>query len=357
MSQSSVISNLANTSNSNSSQGSDRLATDKFTFLKLLIAQLTNQDPLDPTDDKEFVAQLAQFSSLEQLQEINEGVTSLNDTMYQGQLMSATSFIGKAVVVSGSQVVKANDANGDIVTTYVYYTADEAFKKGYVTIMDESNTTIIRQDTIDGHGAGSSYYLWDGKMDNGKEADAGRYNVIIAAVDENDKSVFLETKFEAQVTSVYLEDGVYYLALTGGRNVPLSDVVEIGEVATSTTSNDTVSYASLASDQAAKASLAADSAAAHEASIDVSMTSAEAKSAASSAIAAAQTARAAADEAEKVAQEARTAAESAQTAATLSDYNDAKEWAEKAAGFADAAEASAVNAKAKALAIDPDLEF
>lgn len=350
-----VIEALASSTGNTATSTTDRLASDKFTFLKLLVAQLENQDPLDPSDDTEFVAQLAQFTSLEQLQEINAGVTTLNDTMHQGQLMSATSFIGKAVVVSGSQIIKANDANGDIVTSYMYYTADDAFQKAYVTIM--SGDTIVRQDTIDGKSAGTYYYEWDGKNDSGKEVDTGTYQIIIAGVDENDKSVLMETKFEAQVSSVYVEDGVYYLSLSGGRSVPLTDVVEVGEMSTSTTSTDSESYAEKAADQSARASLAADSAAAHEASIVTGTESAAAKTAADSSIAAAKSARTAAESAEEIADAARAAAESAQAASALKDYESAKEWADKAVAFAEAAEGSAASAKAKALAIDGALEF
>jgi flagellar basal-body rod modification protein FlgD len=61
-----------NSSTEDATKGTtDRLGSDKHTFLKLLVTQLSNQDPLDSTDDKKFVAQLAQFTSLEQLQEIN----------------------------------------------------------------------------------------------------------------------------------------------------------------------------------------------------------------------------------------------------------------------------------------------
>lgn len=352
----SIISNLstATSTTTTSTSGTDRLASDKFTFLKLLVAQLSNQDPLNPTEDQDFVAQLAQFTSLEQLQEINAGVGTLNDTMHQGQLMSATSFIGKAVVVSGSQITKANDADGNIVTSYIYYTADEAYEKAYVTITDGTNTWT---DTLEGGSAGTGYYKWTGKLDNGKEAPSGVYQVYIAGVDANGKSVLMNTKFEAQVTSVYMEDGVYYLSLSGGRTVALTDVVEIGEATTTTTAADTTTYSGLAADQAAKASLAADSASSYEDSIISSMTSAQAKTAADKAIAAAATARAAADEAETIATKARTAAESAQTAATLNEYVEAKEWAAKAAAYADTAEAAADSAKTRALAIDPELEF
>ena len=64
----------------------------KDAFLKLLVTQLQNQDPLNPLDDKEFIAQLAQFSSLEQMTNISEGITSLTDKTAQQDMLSAVNY-------------------------------------------------------------------------------------------------------------------------------------------------------------------------------------------------------------------------------------------------------------------------
>ena len=78
------------TETGNSSLGKDA-------FLKLLITQLQNQDPTNPMDDREFIAQMAQFSSLEQMQNMTKAMESLLESQHQTQLMSYTSFIGKEV--------------------------------------------------------------------------------------------------------------------------------------------------------------------------------------------------------------------------------------------------------------------
>ncbi|MEO4053519.1 flagellar hook assembly protein FlgD [Solibacillus sp. CAU 1738] len=69
----------------------------KDAFLKLLITQLQNQDPTNPMDDREFIAQMAQFSSLEQMQNMTKAMEDLLESQHQTQLMSYTSFIGKEV--------------------------------------------------------------------------------------------------------------------------------------------------------------------------------------------------------------------------------------------------------------------
>ena len=95
--------NSANTTSTNSSQNKSLFNVKnlgKDDFLKLLLTQLRYQDPTNPVDDKEFIAQLAQFSSLEQMQNLN---TNLQDMMVSQQkltaLAQATSMIGKIVEI------------------------------------------------------------------------------------------------------------------------------------------------------------------------------------------------------------------------------------------------------------------
>lgn len=211
-----------------SSSKTDRLASDKHTFLKLLVAQLTHQDPLNPTDDKEFVAQLAQFTSLEQLQEINSGVSGLNTTMTQSQMMTATGFIGKDVVVTGNQVTKFNDEKKAIYTTKVYYTFKEDVAAHQVSILDD-NKNIVYYADLGAYKAGTYQFPWNGKDMNGKEMPSGVYQIYVSAQDANGKAVLSNQQFTARVMGVMQEDGVYKLALDGGRVVPITDVTTITE--------------------------------------------------------------------------------------------------------------------------------
>ncbi|MGQ9806904.1 MAG: flagellar hook capping FlgD N-terminal domain-containing protein [Armatimonadota bacterium] len=87
----------AASSGSTSSVVKDRISSDKETFLKLLITQLRNQDPLDPVQDKEFIAQLAQFSSLETLQSIDAKLGASNDG---ARLQQAAALLGRQVTVA-----------------------------------------------------------------------------------------------------------------------------------------------------------------------------------------------------------------------------------------------------------------
>lgn len=86
-----------NTSKYKYTDKADNSALGKDAFLQILITQLQNQDPTSPMDDKEFISQMAQFSSLEQMQNMTKAMENLLVSQQQTQLMSYSNFIGKEV--------------------------------------------------------------------------------------------------------------------------------------------------------------------------------------------------------------------------------------------------------------------
>ena len=326
-------------------KGNDRLAADKETFLKLLVAQLTHQDPLDPTEDKEFITQLAQFTSLEQLQSINSGMTTLNDTMYQTQMLSAATYIGKSIVASGDQITKLSDEE-NVYTTDIIYTIDEDIARGEIHIMD-ANGNLKFSDVITAKNAGSYVYQWKGYDSSGKECADGNYTAVTAFFDANDRVVLASTQFVGMVTSTMQRDGVYYLVLAGGREVELTNVNEVYQGSTSTGNGTSAATAAdQAADYMAAAYIAAEQAAAAERKTFEEGTDADiAKKHATSAISAYTAANDSATAAENVVKTARENAETSKNSATLKIYEAALESATKAREYANAALASMERAK------------
>ena len=73
-------------------------------FLKLMIAELNNQNPLDPQDNGEFIAQLAQFSTVEGLDKLNNTTETMSDGMRSSQALQASSLVGQSVIVEGNEL-------------------------------------------------------------------------------------------------------------------------------------------------------------------------------------------------------------------------------------------------------------
>lgn len=111
-------------------------AMDKDMFMKILIAQLSNQDPTAPMEDKDFIAQMAQFSSLEQMQAIGKTMDTMVLNQHATALLSYSNLIGKNVIYEAES--KTTDASGAEQTTTVEETASVvSVKRDGLDIMAE----------------------------------------------------------------------------------------------------------------------------------------------------------------------------------------------------------------------------
>jgi flagellar basal-body rod modification protein FlgD len=187
-------------------------------FLQLLVTQLENQNPLTPLQDHEFIAQLASFSSLEQLQNIDQGI-QVSVLMNQAVNNSlATNLIGKEVLTSGG-TLGLGSSDGASFTVDLAADADVS-----VTIRDAGGNVVRRIDA-GRRAAGQSTVEWDGLTDGGGRAAAGEYHVEVTAAD-GETPVSAATRMRAVVEGVRFVEGTGYL-LVNGAQIPLSDVVEV----------------------------------------------------------------------------------------------------------------------------------
>lgn len=197
----------------------------KDAFLQLLVTQLKNQNPLSPQDNGAFVAQLAQFSSLEGINTLNDSVNAISANYSSSQALQASSLVGRSVI---TQTNKATVDTSKSMTGSVAVTA--AVGNVSVKITDKDGN-VVRTLDMGAQSAGSASFIWDGKNDKGETAPAGTYT--FAATTKNDKgdSVALATSLPATVTSVTLgqNGGEMMLNLAGGMgSVKLSQIQIIG---------------------------------------------------------------------------------------------------------------------------------
>jgi flagellar basal-body rod modification protein FlgD len=207
------------------SQFSDAMGANslgKDAFLQLLVTQLQNQDPLQPMDNTEFVAQLAQFSSLEQLTSVNDQLSSVQLGLISSSNLQAAGLVGKEVTSRGDQF--SYDGTGG--TDLGFELSGEA-TGGEIRIYDEFGG-LVRTIDLGAQPAGTVSVNWDGRTDSGTSAGAGRYRMEIEAHDAEDGSVEASTLSTGVVTGIFFDQGVAELEVEGTR-VRLGDVVSISE--------------------------------------------------------------------------------------------------------------------------------
>jgi flagellar basal-body rod modification protein FlgD len=197
-------------------------------FLKLLTVQLQNQDPMEPVKNEDFVAQLSQFSSLEQLTSINQAVSGKTETEALGGVMQAVES-NTAISLMGKTV--------EIPTETLTYTGQGAVEIGY-HLGGDANRVDIEIFDADGNLArtlvdntpseGNSTLVWDGTNDTGQSLSAGEYYFVPKAVNGEGNGVTIQAQLQGKVTGVRYEGGKPILILDGGE-APLSGVARISQ--------------------------------------------------------------------------------------------------------------------------------
>lgn len=203
-----------------SQTGNDTLGKDAF--LQLLVTQMQHQNPLDPQDNGEFVAQLAQFSSLEGITSLNDSVSNITSAMASSQALQASSLVGRSVVVQNDKAVvdTAESFNAQIVVP-------QAISEAKITIKDKDGNTV-KTIELGEQKAGYADFIWDGTNASGEKVDPGTYT-FTATTTVDGQSVAMNTLLPAKVTSVsFSTSGEMVLNLAGVGKVSLSDVQTIG---------------------------------------------------------------------------------------------------------------------------------
>lgn len=199
-------------------------------FLKLLIAQLQNQDPLEPQDNTAFVAELAQFSNLEQTMGINERLDLLA-LQQQGLANSqVTSLVGRQATVKGSIV----SIDGSGIGAQVSFSLDAAATKTTVRILDQGGN-VVRSLEMGDRDKGLVTLNWDGRDHAGNVMPKGAYVVSVVAENDVGGAVGVSQESTGVVESVSFDQGYPVLRLDNGVAVPVSDLLRVKQ--TPATSN------------------------------------------------------------------------------------------------------------------------
>ncbi len=200
----------------------------KDEFLKLLTFQLQNQDPMNPMEQNKFTGELAQFSQLEQLSNLNKKFDEGNKTQALQDKFYAASFVGKKIVTAGSSLDLKN--SGD--PADVLFKLDGDASKVMVRILDSKNN-VMGEIWKEGMSRGSHQLTWDGVALDGTPAVKGKYHIQVKAWDDMAQPVTTRTEATGIVETVTFDEGEPVLSVNN-QKVYLRDVVSFHTPGTET---------------------------------------------------------------------------------------------------------------------------
>jgi flagellar basal-body rod modification protein FlgD len=203
-----------------SAQGSNKLG--KNEFLKILTTQLANQDPTKPMDSHEFVAQLAQFSALEQQTNTNDTLTKMLALQQAAGGTAAVGMVGKDALYDAKQM---DLSAGSPISVNANLAADAT---DVIMEVDDVNGEQIRKQSFGPKNAGDNTLTWDGMNESGVKQAPGSYYVTVSAVNIEGKTVQVTQQARGHITGVTFAGDSPQL-LIGKTSIPLTDVQSISE--------------------------------------------------------------------------------------------------------------------------------
>ncbi len=190
-------------------------------FLTLLVAQLENQDPLNPQEGTDFTAQLAEYSQLEQLMNLNDTMTSMTDVFETSSESDGVSYIGREV----TGYIDSLDVSDGTVTSGFYNLSEAA--DVIVDIYDSDGNKVTR--LYEGQMASGGHLLtWDGTDSSGDSVADGKYTYTVLA-DYGNGYEDVETTVTGTVDGVTYNNGTAYLVVQGVL-VSMDDITSVTEL-------------------------------------------------------------------------------------------------------------------------------
>ncbi len=218
----SSIDNQAVLQELNQRTGVDEDDSGRSDFLKLLVAQLSNQDPLAPQESGEFLSQLAQFSTVEGIEKLNLTMESFSSGMLSGQALQATALVGRSVQVPAN--IGSLNSDGAITGSIDLPRSSSNLS---LNIYDQSGS-LVRNVSMGAHAAGPVSFSWDGISNQGNPMPHDIYRVraeVNYDGDAEEVPVFVDANVDSVTTGA---QGSVILNLEAGLgSVSLNDVLQI----------------------------------------------------------------------------------------------------------------------------------
>ncbi|NTW77570.1 MAG: flagellar hook capping protein [Syntrophaceae bacterium] len=214
---SNVLSGLASnikSSTTTTAKSDNTLGQDAF--MTMLIAELKSQDPLNPMEGKDFAAQLAQFSSLQQLSNLNTTMSNLPSYLQAFSNAQMAGLIGDEATASGDTVTVSGSA------TNIAFKLPSNIAGGTLKIYNSSGSQVGSAD-LGSLKAGINSVAW-----NTSNVNQGNYTYEISAVDKSGNAVTAEKLISGTVTGVTFKNDTAYLTING-QEVAFSNIMSINK--------------------------------------------------------------------------------------------------------------------------------
>jgi flagellar basal-body rod modification protein FlgD len=213
----------AATAGSNSTaagNANSQLALTQSDFLQLLVTQMQNQDPTQPTNPSQFINEFSALSEVSGINSMSNSMSTLSNSMSSAQILNGTNLIGHTVIASGNS---AGLAAGGSITGAVNVPAGTSALTVQVT---DASGQLVRTFSVPAE-TGLTPFTWDGTTNSGSAAPAGTYTFSVTA-DTNGSPTSLTPELAYQVNSVTLDPTTNSLTLnTNGGSLPLSSVSQV----------------------------------------------------------------------------------------------------------------------------------
>ena len=191
-------------------------------FIELMLAQVKNQDPTKPLDPNQFMSQLAQFSTVNGIRDLQQSFEAFSNKLSSDQVLQAATLVGRDVMVpAGSAVLASNgELSGQIILP------SSASNVGVKIYNDQG--VLVRNLSLGGQAGGRTDFIWDGLANDGSTAVPGPYHVIAEALVDGSLQA-LETELQVRVESVAVNPngGGTQLNLVSGESVSLGAIQKI----------------------------------------------------------------------------------------------------------------------------------
>jgi flagellar basal-body rod modification protein FlgD len=212
----SSVASTAATSSSTSTAASSLTSSD---FLNLLVSELQNQNPLDPTNSTDFINQLTSYANFDQQQTLNTNLSSLATSFNSLMTLNSSNYIGKTVEAKGDT---GTLQNGQV---SFGYSLNSAASSVTLTVKDSAGNAVWTGSGTTTAGANS--FAWDGKTTDGTQlSNGGQYSLSVTATDSSGNSVYGYTTISGKVTGVDSSSGTAKLTI-GNTSVSTSNVIGV----------------------------------------------------------------------------------------------------------------------------------